>query len=57
MMDTILTLPLELMLLTVAVGVGALYIFRTRSPATIDTIDSVVTRPHDMRFDGQLLAS
>jgi len=51
-MDTFLALSIELMLLTVLVGVGALYIFRTRLSATIDAL---APRPYDMRFDGQML--
>lgn len=56
-MDTILTLPLELMLLTLVVGGGILYALRTRTSVetTIDTLAPLATRPHDMRFDGQLL--
>jgi len=52
MIDTILTLPLELMALTVLVGIGMLYSYDTRRSVPIDP---QVTRPYDMRRDGQRL--
>ena len=52
MIDTILTLPLELMALTVLVGFGMLYSYGIRRP---HLIDAEVTRPYDMRRDGQRL--
>jgi hypothetical protein len=52
MIDTILTLPLELMALTVLVGFGMLYSYDTRRSVPIDP---QATRPYDMRRDGQRL--
>ena len=46
MIDTILTLPLELMTLTLLVGLGMLYSYHTRHSATNTTSAS---RPYDMR--------
>jgi len=53
MIDTLLTLPLELMALTVVVGFGMLYSYNTRRSVPIDP---EVTRPYDMRRDGQRLS-
>jgi uncharacterized membrane protein len=50
MIDTVLTLPLELMALTALVGFGMLYSYNTRRTAPID---AEVSRPYDMRRDGQ----
>ena len=52
MIDTILTLPLELMALTVLVGFGMLYSYGTRRSVPID---AQAIRPYDMRRDGQRL--
>jgi hypothetical protein len=52
MIDTILTLPLELMALTVLVGFGMLYSYGIRRSVPIE---SQVLRPYDMRRDGQRL--
>lgn len=52
MIDTILTLPLELMALTVLVGFGILHSYNTRRSVPIDP---QATRPYDMRRDGQCL--
>lgn len=51
-MDTFLTLPIELMLLTVLVGAGALHFLRTRQSTSSDAL---APAPYDMRFDGQML--
>ena len=51
-MDTFLTLPLELMLLTVVVGAGALHFLRTRLSAASRRVGAAA---YDMRFDGQML--
>ena len=53
MIDTILTLPLELMTLTLLVGLGILYSYHSRRSATIT---APATRPFDMRLDGQRLS-
>ena len=53
MIDTILTLPLELMALTLVVGLGMLHSYNARRSVPIDT---PATRLHDMRRDGQRLA-
>jgi len=50
MIDTILTLPLELMALTVLVGFGMLYSYETRRSVPIE---ARAIRPYDMRRDGQ----
>jgi len=50
MIDTILTLPLELMALTVLVGFGILYSYGTRRSVPAD---AQAVRPYDMRRDGQ----
>jgi hypothetical protein len=50
MIDSILTLPLELMALTVLVGFGMLYSYNTRRSVPIE---AQATRPYDMRRDGQ----
>jgi hypothetical protein len=50
MIDTMLTLPLELMALTVLVGFGILYSYDIRRSVPIDP---EATRPYDMRRDGQ----
>ena len=51
MIDTILTLPLELMTLTLLVGFGTLYYsYHRRRPVTIT---ESAPRPFDMRLDGQ----
>ena len=52
MIDTILTLPLELMALTVLVGFGMLYSYGTRRAIPIE---AQAIRPYDMRRDGQRL--
>ena len=52
MIDTILTLPLELMALTVLVGIGMLYSYDTRRSVPIDP---QAARPYDMRRDRQRL--
>jgi hypothetical protein len=51
-MDTFLTLPLELMLLTVVVGAGALHFLSSRPSAASDAL---TPRAYDMRYDGQML--
>lgn len=53
MIDTILTLPLELITLTLLVGVGMLHSYRVRRSATIT---ASAPRAHDMRLDGQRLS-
>jgi len=52
MIDTILRLPLELMTLTLLVGVGALYSYHLRQSVTI----TAASRSYDMRLDGQRLS-
>jgi hypothetical protein len=52
MIDTILTLPLELMALTVLVGCGMLYSYGTRRSVPVDP---QAPQPFDMRRDGQRL--
>jgi hypothetical protein len=54
MFDTILTLPLELMTLTLLVGFGLLHSYRRRRPATIAVSTA---RTFDMRLDGQRLSA
>lgn len=54
MLDTMLTLPLELMTLTLLVGFGILYSYRSRRSVTIT---APVARPFDMRLDGQRLCA
>jgi len=53
MIDTLMTLPLELMTLTLLVGVGLLYSYHIRRSVTITASES---RPYDMRHDGQQLS-
>jgi hypothetical protein len=53
MIDTILTLPLELMALTLLVGSGILYSYHSRRSTTTA---APVARPFDMRVDGQQLS-
>ena len=53
MIDTILTLPLELMTLTLVVGLGILYSYHSRRSVTIA---APVARTFDMRVDGQQLS-
>ena len=52
MIDTILTLPLDLMALTVLVGFGMLYSYGARRSVQIE---AQANRPYDMRRDGQRL--
>ena len=53
MIDAILTLPLELMALTLVVGFGILYSYHSRRSVTIT---ASAARPFDMRLDGQRLS-
>lgn len=53
MIDTILTLPLELMTLTVLVGAGIWRIYTSMQSATIN---KSTPRTYDMRLDGQRLS-
>ena len=54
MMDTILTLPLELMSLTLLVGLGILYAYHSRRSVTIP---APAAPTFDMRVDGQRLSA
>jgi hypothetical protein len=54
MMDTILTLPLELMSLTLLVGLGILYAYYSRRSVTIA---APAAQTFDMRVDGQRLSA
>jgi hypothetical protein len=53
MIDSMLTLPLELMALTLLVGVGMLYSYNVRRSVPVGT---QATRSYDMRRDGQRLS-
>jgi hypothetical protein len=53
MIDTILTLPLELMTLTLLVGFGILYSYHNRRSVTIA---APAAPTFDMRVDGQRLS-